>query len=90
MAALVYLLNLKDNFFIPFMILFALFWLELLSSFLQMFWKKVFKRKLFPIAPFHHYLEYIGMKEYSIVMKFWILQGILACITLILVVYQMN
>jgi phospho-N-acetylmuramoyl-pentapeptide-transferase len=90
LATLVYLINLQNWFFIPFMILFLLFWLELLSSFLQIFWKKIFKRKLFPIAPFHHYLEYIGMKEYSIVMKFWILQWVLACITLIAVFYQIH
>lgn len=90
LSALVYLLNLRDNFFIPFMILFALFWLELISSFLQIFWKKVFKRKLFPIAPFHHLLEHRGMKEYTIVMKFWIIQWVLACITLITVFYQLH
>lgn len=90
LAALVYLLNIRDDFFIPFMILFLLFWLELLSSFLQIFWKKFFKRKLFPIAPFHHYLEHKGMKEHTIVMQFWILQGILASITLIIIFYQVH
>ncbi len=90
LAALVYLLNIRDDFFIPFMVLFLLFWLELLSSFLQIFWKRVFKRKLFPIAPFHHYLEHKGMKEHTIVMQFWILQGILASVTLIIIFYQMH
>ncbi len=90
LAALVYMLNIRDDFFIPFMILFLLFWLELLSSFLQIFWKKIFKRKLFPIAPFHHYLEHKGMKEHTIVMQFWIIQGILASITLIMIFYQMH
>lgn len=90
LSALVYLLNLRDNFFIPFMVLFALFWLELLSSFLQIFWKKVFKRKLFAIAPFHHLLEHKWMKEYTIVMKFRIIQWILACITLIIIFYQLH
>ncbi len=90
LSALVYLLNLRDNFFIPFMILFWLFWLELISSFLQIFRKKVFKRKLFAIAPFHHLLEHRGMKEYTIVMKFWVIQWILACITLIIIFYQLH
>jgi phospho-N-acetylmuramoyl-pentapeptide-transferase len=90
LATLVYLLNLRDNFFIPFMVLFLLFWVELFSSFLQMFWKKFFKKKLFPIAPFHHYLEYIWLKEHTIVMKFWILQGMLGAVTLILVFYQLH
>lgn len=90
LSALVYLLNLRDNFFIPFMILFALFWIELGTSFLQIFWKKVFKRKLFAIAPFHHLLEHRGVKEYTIVMKFRIVQWVLACITLLLVFYQLH
>lgn len=71
------------------MILFLLFWIELATSALQIFWKKVFKRKLFSIAPFHHLLEHKGQKEYTIVMKFWIIQGVLACVTLILVFYQL-
>jgi phospho-N-acetylmuramoyl-pentapeptide-transferase len=90
LSALVYLLNLRDNFFIPFMVLFGLFWVELGSSFLQIFWKKVFKRKLFAIAPFHHLLEHRWMKEYTIVMKFWVIQWILACITLIIIFYQLH
>lgn len=88
-SSLLYLLNLREWFFIPFMILFLLFWIELATSALQIFWKKVFKRKLFSIAPFHHLLEHKGQKEYTIVMKFWIIQGVLACVTLILVFYQL-
>jgi phospho-N-acetylmuramoyl-pentapeptide-transferase len=90
LSTLVYLLNLRDNFIIPFMILFWLFWVELISSFLQIFRKRVFKRKLFAIAPFHHLLEHRGMKEYTIVMKFWVIQWILACITLIIIFYQLH
>lgn len=90
LASLVYILNIKDDFFIPFMVLFLLFRRELLSSFLQIFWKKVFKRKLFAIAPFHHYLEHKGLKEHTIVMQFWILQGILAAITLVMIFYQVH
>lgn len=74
LSSLLYLLNLREGFFIPFMILFALFRVELLSSGLQIFWKRVLKRKLFSIAPLHHLLEHKGQKEYTIVMKFWIIQ----------------
>lgn len=88
-SSLLYLLNLREGFFIPFMILFALFWLELISSGLQIFWKRVFKRKLFTIAPFHHLLEHKGQKEYTITMRFWIVQWLLASVTLILVFYQL-
>ena len=38
------------------------------SSFLQVFWVLVFKRRLFKIAPFHHLLEHYGIERPAIVM----------------------
>ena len=87
-ATLVYLLNIKNSILIPFLILFGLFIIEFCSSGLQIFWRKIFKKKLFTIAPFHHNLENQGIPEHTIVMKFWIIQGILAAITLILIIYN--
>jgi len=87
-ATLVYLLNIKMWIIIPFLILFLIFEIEILSSFLQIISKKLFKKKLLPIAPLHHSLEYIWRKEYTIVMKFWLIQWVLAGITLILIFYQ--
>lgn len=87
-ATLVYLLNIKFGVFIPFLILMGIFWVELLSSFLQIFWKKIFKRKLFSVAPIHHLLEHRGYPEATIVMKLWVVQGVLAVIALIALLYQ--
>ena len=87
-VSVIYLLNIRMGIFIPFLILFLIFWIELFSSFIQIFWKKIFHRKIFPIAPFHHYLEYKWMKEYTIVMKFWLVQSVLALIVLIMIFYQ--
>lgn len=50
-----------------------IFVLETVSIMLQLFWKKVFKRKLFAIAPIHHHFEAKGWSETQIVMRFWIL-----------------
>ncbi|MCF7917628.1 phospho-N-acetylmuramoyl-pentapeptide-transferase [Candidatus Gracilibacteria bacterium] len=50
-----------------------IFVLETVSIILQLFWKKVFKRKLFAIAPIHHHFEHKGWSETQIVMRFWIL-----------------
>ena len=88
-STLVYLIGIKIWFIIPFFILFGLCLVELLTSGLQIFWKKVFKRKLFAIAPLHHLLEYQGMNESSIVMRLWLIQGILCMIAFILVIYQL-
>ncbi len=79
----------KMGILVPFLILFLLFWIEIGTSALQIFWKKVFKRKLFAIAPFHHLLEHRGQSETSIVMKARLVQGLLATVALILFVYQM-
>ncbi len=91
LASLIYLLNMRFWILIPFLIIFGFFVLEFFSSFLQIFWKKVLKKKLFAVAPFHHLLEYQGMKETTIVMKVWLIQGILAMagILFILVEYVM-
>lgn len=74
--------------FIPFLILFLLFIIDIASSLLQIFWKKYFKRKLFPVAPLHHLFEHKGVHESTIVMRAWFLQGILAAIALTAIFYQ--
>ena len=44
-----------------------------LSSVLQVFWKVVFKRKLFRVAPVHHHFEAIGWPPYKVTMRYWII-----------------
>ena len=60
----------------------VMFVVEAGSSLVQMFWKKVFKHKLFISAPIHHHLEAKGWGEAKIVMRFWVLAGIAAVIGL--------
>lgn len=50
------------------------------SSLIQMIWKKAFGHKLFISAPIHHHLEASGWGEAKIVMRFWVIAGILAII----------
>lgn len=50
------------------------------SNILQVFWKKVFKRKLFRIAPLHHHFEALGWSSPKVTMRYWIL-SIVLCIT---------
>ena len=87
LSSLILLLNMREGIIIPFIILFALFIIELLSSFLQILSKKYLKKKLFAIAPLHHLCEYYGMKEYTVVMKFWMIQWVLSLICIILIIY---
>lgn len=48
------------------------------SSGLQMFSKRVFGRKIFPVAPLHMYLRYIGWEEPKIVMRLILAQALFA------------
>lgn len=48
------------------------FVLESASVLLQISWRKLFKKKLFLSAPFHHHLEAIDWPEPQIVMRLWV------------------
>ena len=50
------------------------------SSLVQIFWKKVFHKKLLISAPIHHHLEAKGWGEAKIVMRFWVIAGVAAMI----------
>ncbi len=50
----------------------------ILSSLLQILSKKIFKKKLLPVAPLHIYFRYIGWEEPKIVMRFWLAGAMLA------------
>jgi phospho-N-acetylmuramoyl-pentapeptide-transferase len=47
----------------------GIFVAEILSSFLQLIWKKWFKKKLFSVAPFHLWLQLKGWEEPKIVSR---------------------
>jgi phospho-N-acetylmuramoyl-pentapeptide-transferase len=49
-----------------------------LSDVLQIFWKRVFHRKLLRIAPLHHHFEAIGWPGHKVVMRYWVLSIALA------------
>lgn len=50
-----------------------LFVVEAGSSAIQIFSKKVFKRKVFISAPIHHHLEAQGWPETKVTMRFWVI-----------------
>ena len=89
-ASVIYLLWIKLWIWLIIFPLLLIVFIELASSFLQIFWKKVFKRKLFKIAPFHHNLEYRWYAEYTIVMKLWLIQAVLTAIAMIIFFYQIQ
>lgn len=50
-----------------------MFVIEAGSSLIQIFSKKVFKRKVFISAPVHHHLEASGWPETKVTMRFWVI-----------------
>ncbi len=44
-----------------------------LTTLLQVFWKVVFKRKLFRVAPIHHHFEAIGWPAAKVTMRYWVI-----------------
>ncbi len=48
------------------------------SSALQIASKKIFQKKLFPVAPLHMYLRFLGWEEPKIVMRLWLIQALFA------------
>ncbi len=47
--------------------------IEIASSLIQLLSKRYFKKKIFPVAPFHLYLQLKGWEEPKIVMRFWLI-----------------
>ncbi len=56
------------------------FVLESLSVIVQIFTRKVFKKRLFKSSPIHHHLEAIGWPEPQIVMRMWVISMIAAAV----------
>lgn len=56
----------------------ALLAITVASDLLQIFWKRVFGRKFFRIAPLHHHFEAIGWPGTKIVMRYWVLSVVFA------------
>lgn len=61
-----------------------IFVVEAGSFFLQIFWRKAFKKKLFLVAPIHHHFEALGWFESKITMRFWILSVVSGIIGVII------
>ena len=56
----------------------GLFVVEALSVMIQVFYYKKTKKRIFLMAPLHHHFEKKGWSETKVVIRFWIISGILA------------
>jgi phospho-N-acetylmuramoyl-pentapeptide-transferase len=57
-------------------ILGGLFVLETASVVLQVVSFRVFRRRLFRMAPIHHHFEVLGWHEFTVIVRFWIVAGL--------------
>ncbi|MDE3065712.1 MAG: phospho-N-acetylmuramoyl-pentapeptide-transferase [Acidobacteriota bacterium] len=78
LGALALLMNL--DLILP--VLGGLFVVETASVILQVVSYRVFGRRIFRMAPFHHHFELRGWPETTIIIRFWILAGLLAMLGL--------
>ena len=60
----------------------GLFVAETASVILQVVGFRVFGRRIFRMAPFHHHFELRGWPEITVIIRFWILAGFLAALGL--------
>ena len=51
----------------------GVFVIEIFTSLIQLLGKKYLKRKIFPVAPFHLWLQLKGWEEPKIVMRLWLI-----------------
>jgi phospho-N-acetylmuramoyl-pentapeptide-transferase len=56
----------------------GIFVIEALSVILQVASVKLTGKRIFYCSPFHHHFEHLGWTETQIVVRFWIIAGILA------------
>lgn len=62
----------------------GIFVAEVSSSFLQLVSKKYFQKKIFAVAPMHLWLQAKGWPEGKVVMRAWLVGGMLAIVGLLL------
>ncbi len=56
----------------------GIFVIETLSVIIQVIWFKLFRKRVFKMAPIHHHFELLGWIEIKVIIRFWIVCALLA------------
>lgn len=64
-----------------------IFYIEIISVILQIFFRRILGRRLFKMSPLHHHFEFVGWNEEKIVMRFWVIHAFVVIIALWLALY---
>ena len=60
----------------------GVFVIEVLSVVIQVVSFKLTRKRVFKMAPLHHHFELLGWSESKVVIRFWILGGLFAILSL--------
>lgn len=52
-----------------------IFYIEIFSVIIQVFFRRLIGKRFFKMAPLHHHFEFKGWGEEKIVMRFWLIHG---------------
>lgn len=61
----------------------GIFVIEALSVIIQIISFRIWKKRVFKMAPLHHHFQMLGVPESKIITRFWIISAILSILTLI-------
>lgn len=61
----------------------GIFFIETVSVMLQVASFKLTRKRIFKMAPIHHHFELVGWAEPKIIVRFWIISGMLGLLTLL-------
>ena len=75
-------LALLENVDLLLLIIGGLFVLETMSVIIQVASYRMFRRRVFRMAPIHHHFELLGWPETTVIIRFWILAGLFTALAL--------
>ena len=58
--------------------------ITVITNIIQVGSKKIFKRKVFRVAPIHHHFEAIGWPAHKVVMRYWVVSVIMASLGIVI------
>jgi len=76
----IFFIAIVTNNLIPYFLMTSITWLIMLSSAVQILSMKLFKKRVFKIAPIHHHFQAIGWPQYKITMRFWLFTAFLSIV----------
>lgn len=83
--SLVILVFLTDTVLLLPVIAFILF-INLITTVIQVFSIRVFKKRIFKVAPLHHHFEVLGWSQTQIVLRYWIITVITSLLGIVLAI----